>query len=72
MFNSNTLLRFQNILFGGKYIAFFYNAQQFLEKFLNTIKIIKKNEHNVTESGNHVDTRLPLFSNIDIIISSFP
>ncbi len=42
MFNSNTLLRFQNILFGGKYIAFFYNAQQFLEKLLNTIKIIKK------------------------------
>lgn len=71
MFNSNTLLRFQNILFGGKYIAFFYNSQQFIEKFLNTIKIIK-NEHNVTESGNHVDTRLPLFSNIDIIISSFP
>ena len=32
MFNSNTLLRFQNILFGGKYIAFFYNSQQFLEK----------------------------------------
>ncbi len=41
MFNSNTLLRFQNILFGGKYIAFFYNSQQFLEKNFKYCGVLK-------------------------------